>query len=186
MIIENQDNEFRLKAGHSRAKKGLSAIVTTVLLIGLAIVLVGIIWLAITNLVNKQINSASCVDVTGKVSINNRYTCYNSTSNELQFSISIGDIDVNSVLVGIAGQGTSVSLTIKNSTSQIPNLVTYPARSADVKIPGKNGGLTYILNLTAAGFSGAPDSIDIAPVIGTNQCSAADTLNQIDNCALLA
>ncbi len=168
-------------------KTGLSAVVTTLLLVALSMVAVGIVWLAVNNLVRSSIsNSESCVNIIGKVSIDNRYTCYNSSSNELQFSINIGDLDVSSVMVGISGQGSGKGINISNKTSQIPGLVTYPGRSINVRLPSKNAGLTYIYNLTYAGISGAPDSISLAPIINGNQCTTSDTLNQIDNCALLA
>jgi len=168
-------------------RKGLSAVVTAMIMVALAIAMVAIIWLVISNLVNEQLDSAgSCVEVFGKVSINNRYTCYNSTSNELQFSISIGDLDVSSVLVGISGEGSTINLKINNETGTVSNLVTYPTRSTSITLPGKNGGLTYILNLTAAGFSGSPDSIELVPIVGKNQCEVSDSLSQIDNCNLLA
>jgi len=173
-------------AGKISNNKGLSAVVTAMIMIALAIAMVAIIWLAVGNLVDDQLDSAgSCVESFGKVSINNRYTCYNSTSNELQFSISIGDLDVNSVLVGISGEGSTINLNIKNETGLVTNLVTYPSRSTNIALPSKNGGLTYILDLTAAGFTGSPDSIEIIPIIGKNQCEVSDKLGQIDNCELL-
>lgn len=169
-----------------QSKRGLSGVVTAMILIALAIAMVAIIWLVIGNLVNDQLDSAgSCVDVFGKVSLNNRYTCYNSSSNELQFSISIGDIEPTSVIVGVSGEGSTTSVTINNVTGTVANLVTYPSRSTSIALPSKNGGLTYILDLTAAGFSGQPDSVSLIPIIGKNQCEVSDSINQIDNCELL-
>jgi len=166
-------------------KKGLSGVVTAVLLIALTMAMIGTVWVVVRNLVNNQIESAgSCLDIIGKVSINNDYTCYNSTSKELRLSIDIGDIGIDSLLVGVYGGGMAKTLTLTNDTSTIPNLVTYPGRSTSVKLPGENAGLSYLFNLSAEGFSGAPDSIEIAPKIGGTQCDKSDSLNQIDDCAL--
>ena len=169
-----------------KRKKGLSEVVSAVLILALVVVMVGIVWAVVNNLVNDRLSeSSSCFDTFGKVTINNRYTCYNSTSNEFQFSINVGDISLSEVLVGISASGTSVSFKLDNKGAVIPNLVTYPGRSTNITLPKKNAGLTYILNMGGAGFSGAPDSIRIAPIIGNDQCEVSDALEQIDNCLAL-
>ena len=169
-----------------RKKKGLSAVITTLLLVSLALILVGIVWAMVTNLVRTQIKSASCVDVTGKVSINNKYTCYNSTSHELQFSISMGDISVDSILVEVTSQGNSANFELPNASATVANVVMYPSMLTNVKAPNKNSGSAYLFNVTAAGLTEAPDSITVSPTLGTTQCGATDQLNQIDDCTLLA
>ena len=170
----------------SKNKKGLSEVVTVVLFLALAVVMVAVVWGVVNGLVKDRLSQAgSCFDTSGKITINDRYTCYNSTSKELQISVSIGDIDVSEVLFGISGSGTSISFRVNNGNSSVANLVTYPGRSANVTLPQKNAGLTYLFNMTGAGFSGAPDSIRIAPVVGTEQCETADTIEQVDNCQAL-
>jgi len=167
-------------------KKGVSAIVATVLLIALTIGIVAIVWTVINSLVLEKISSAeSCADIFDKVTLNNDYTCYNSSSKEVQFSIDIGDLEVDDLLVSIVSSGGSTSFTIPKS-GQVANLVTYPARSSVVALPGKNAGLTYIFNLGAMGVTTAPDSIEISPTVSGNQCGITDTLNQIDSCLLLS
>lgn len=155
-------------------------------MVALAIVLVGIIWATIQGLVRSKIKSASCVDVTGKVSINNRNTCYNSTTHQLIFSISRGDVNISGILVGVASEGNGLSFKILSSPSSVQNVALYPSGSASVAIPAENGGVTYSYNMTAGGFTGAPDSLKISPTVGSTQCGTSDQLNQIDNCATLA
>ncbi|MEK6841939.1 MAG: archaellin/type IV pilin N-terminal domain-containing protein [Nanoarchaeota archaeon] len=168
-------------------KKGLSEVVTVVLFLALAVVMVGVVWAVVNGLVKDKLSQAgSCFDTSGKIMINNRYTCYNSTSKELQLSLSLGDIDVEEILVGISGSGTSISFKLNNGNSQISNLVSYPSRNVNVTLPKKNAGLTYLFNMTGAGFSGSPDSIRIAPIIGTEQCEAADSIEEVDDCQALA
>lgn len=167
-------------------KKGLSGVVTVVILIALAIALVAIVWAVVNNLVTKQLGEAgSCFGTFDKITINQRFTCYNSSSGELQFSINIGDIEVDDVLVAVASQGTSSSFTISKNPGTVDNIVSYPSRNAIVNLPGKNGGLTYILNMSAAGFTGKPASLQIAPIIGGNQCETSDSLNEFDDCSTL-
>lgn len=164
-------------------KKGLAPVVATILLIALVMVIVGVVWVVVNNLVKGRLGeSEACFGIFEKVSLNSRYTCYNSSSNEFQFSISIGDIDVDEVLVGISAEGTSATFRISKTSSEIDNLVMYPTRSSSVILPSKNAGLTYIFNMTGAGFSGAVNSISIAPIINDIQCSISDSMHEIDRC----
>jgi len=165
-------------------KKGVAPIVATVLLIALVMVIVGSVWLIINNLVKDKIEeSEACSGLFEKVSLNSRYTCYNSDSEEFWFSINIGDIDVDEVLVGISIEETSVSFKINKTPSNIDNLVMYSTGSQDIILPSKDGGLTYIFNMDDAGFSEAPNSISIAPIINDIQCDVSASMHGIDRCA---
>lgn len=168
-------------------KNGLSGVITTVLMIALAMAAVVIVWTVVNNIVSDKLEETeSCFGVFGKISINSRYTCYNESSNEFQFSVSIGDIDVGEVLVSISGEGQTQSFKLDNEAKVIDGLIKYPDRSTSIKLPGKNSGLTYIFEMTGAGFSEAPDSISLVPVINGKQCEVADSLSQIDSCSALA
>lgn len=165
-----------------KQKKGISGVVEALIMVALTIALIAVVWVVINGLVNKSVSSSqSCFGNFNKVTINSRYTCYDSAKDELRFSISVGDISVDELLISVSEQGTSSSIKLNNTLSTIPNVQPY-AGGTQVKLPGKNSGLTY--NLTDV-FT-APDSIEIAPTIDGNQCDVADTLNQIDDCSLLA
>lgn len=167
-----------------RNKKGVAPIVATIILIALVMVIVASVWAIVNNLVKDKIEeSEACFGILEKVNLNSRYTCYDSDSNEFWFSINIGDIDVDEVLVGISAEGNSISFKINNTPSEIDNLVTYPDRSLDLILPSKNAGLTYILDITGAGFSETPNSISIAPIIKDIQCGVSDSMHGIDRCA---
>ena len=164
-------------------KRGLSAVVTTVLLIALSVFIVAIVWVVVKNLVVGELDSVgSCMGVVDKVNLDGRYTCYNSTSGELQFSITVGDIDLDEVLISISSIEKTTSFRLSNELSQIENVYTYPARISNVVLPSKDGGLTYIFNSEAAGFSSIPDSIQIAPIINGKSCGVSDSIEPIDNC----
>ena len=166
-----------------KSKKALSGIIGTMLLVGLAIVLIGIVWGVINNIVGDQINSAeSCFNNYGKVNIIDKYTCYNSTGPKLQFSIEIKDIDVDQVVISIAGQGSTKSLTISNASGIVSGVTSYSSGSSVINLPGRNSGLTYVYDLTTGGFTSSPDSITISPVINGEQCEVSDSLNSIENC----
>lgn len=170
-------------------KKGLSAVVAMLLLVLLVITATMIVWNSISNLVRDKTERAqTCFEVglSEKIRINEDYTCYNTTdvlNKKVQFSIGLGDIEIDSLLVSISSGGNSKSFTLTNSESNIPGLVNYPDGSNNIKLPPKNGGRTYV----AEGFgSGEIDSIKIAPTIDGTFCDVADTITQIDDCGILA
>lgn len=164
-------------------KGGLSGVVSALLLVLLTIAMVGIVWAVVTNLIERETSKTSCIDTVGKVNLNHQYICYNSsnTSTELKFAIGIGDIDIDSVSVSVSGDGIQKSFKITNENSTVDNLKIYN-RSSQVILPGKNGGLSYVYNMSGAGFSGWPDSLEIFPQIGDNSCSVTDSAREIVAC----
>ncbi len=172
--------------GNQINKRGLSAVVTTVLLISLTVGMIALVWVVVNGMVKDQLSGAgSCYDAFGQVSLNNRYTCYNSTSEKFQFSISLGDVDIDEVVVAISADGSSISFNLPGYNVQIDNIVSYPSGDLNVSLPKKNGGRTYLFDMITAGFSGAPDSIRVAPIVDGDQCEVADSIDQIDDCQSL-
>lgn len=165
-------------------KRGLSTVIITLLLILLSLVAIGVVWVFVSNLINTQIEtSQSCFGNFEKIKINGQYTCYeriNSTRYNLRFSIGIGDVDVDSVIVSIASASTIKSYEIKNAPQIIGNLTMYPSGEIDIILPKKNEGLTY----NATGFNTIIDSITISPVIGGSSCGVSDSISEIASCEL--
>lgn len=169
-------------------KRGISGVIVVVIMIAIALAVTGIVWVVINNLIEEKIESTeSCFGIFDKVTINSGYTCYNSTSKELQFSINIGDIEVDEILVAVSSEGTTNSFKLSNNLqkSYLKNYGTGTSYGENLILPGEGGGRTYVLNMTDAGLSGSPDSLNLAPVIGGEQCGASDSLSEFDNCALL-
>jgi flagellin-like protein len=167
----------------SNNKRGISSIIATLLLIVLTIVLVVIVWTVVNSLISSKINqSSACFGNFNTISLNGQYTCYNTTTSPfVQFSLNIGDISVDGVIISISSGGQSKSITITNTPKVIANL-TYYNGTASVVLPGKNSGMTYYYNWSGP----APGSIQIAPIIKGQQCAASDTLTTIDNCILFS
>lgn len=160
-------------------KRGLSGVIITLILIALTLVAALIVWGVVNNLLYEQINEAeSCSSVFGKIEINNRYTCYNSSSDEVQFSVSVKDIELDSIVVSVFSSGASTSYTLSESANT--DLSGYSGGTTT--IPGQNSGKTYL----ASGYTSEPDLIEIAPVINDNQCDTVDSLSDIDDCQSLA
>ena len=166
-------------------RNGLSAVVTTIIMIALVMSVITIVWGVVSNLVEEGLEGSNeCVKVFDKVKINSRYTCYDS-SNQYQFSLSIGDIDVDEVLFAIYSGGSTKSFRISNNIEIISGVTNYPNGGSSIVLPKKNGGLTYIFNLNSVGFGSSPDSLEIAPTINGRQCDSSDVLRDIPNCDVL-
>jgi len=171
----------------SKNKKGLSTVIATVLIILLTLVATSIVWVAVKAFITPQMDKTQCFDVESgnKVTLNGAYTCFNDTSNEVQFSINMKDIAIDALIISIEMDGSSRSFTLTNTPTGIPTMKPYPAGyyGEPVALPGKNAGRTY----TAVGFTGTDiGSIKIAPVLGTQQCGASDQIASIDDCMAFA
>jgi len=128
-------------------KKGVSGVVTALILIALVLVATTIVWGVINKIVKKELATAeSCFGIFDKVSVNNDYTCHNSSSQELRFGISMGDINVDELLVSISGVEQSRSFKLSNEASTESYIRAYTG--GDIVLPSKNAGLTYIVDLT--------------------------------------
>jgi hypothetical protein len=161
--------------------KGISGVVAAVLMIALVMVIAVIVWVVVRNIVQSQIGSVeSCFEVYDKVTLNNRYTCYNSNTGEFQFSIKIADIDVDKVIISVSSEGSTNSYTLTNEDQQDIELTLYPS-GGEIKLPKRNAGLTYVTDISTK-----PDLIQIAPVVNGQQCEVSDSLSEIDDCSTLA
>ena len=158
-------------------RKGVSAVIATIILIALVLAAIAIVWVTVTNMLTDRLDAAeSCMNIFEKVEINELYTCYNSTSSKFQFSISIKDIDVDEVVVLVSWEGSTSTYTLTDTDQQNIGLTRYPS-GGEVVLPGKNSGLTYITNIAST-----PDSIKITPVINKNQCEVSDSVVEIYSC----
>jgi flagellin-like protein len=170
-------------------KNGLSTVVATVIMIAMVIAAIAIVWGVVSNLVADELEGAdACVNIFDKVEINGAYTCYDLTTPgdfKFQFSLSIGDIEVDEILFAISDEGSTKSFSIDNDAKIISGITNHPSGDSSIVLPEKNAGLTYIYNLSASGFSSGPDSLEVAPTINEKQCGSSDSLTDIPNCASL-
>lgn len=166
-----------------KRNKGLSEVVATVIIIMLVIIATAAIWSVTSNFINeKTTDSKSCFDVdfSERVVFNGEYTCYNSSSDEVQFSVNIGDVNISKIAVTILAGGSSKSFELTPIESNISGLYNYPSKSASIKMPSPNSGQTYI----ATGISQTPDWIKIAPYVGDKSCNPTDTIYELEDCSL--
>jgi hypothetical protein len=168
-------------------KRGLSTVVATLLLILLALALVGIVWAVVTNLIEEEVEKTSCLDTIGEVGFTHQYVCYNaSNGSELRFAISIGEVNIDAAVISVSAGGTTKGFKILAENSTVNHVTPYNRAYSEVALPGQNGGLSYLYNMSSAGFTGRPDSIQISPQIADNVCDAVDMITEIVNCYALA
>jgi flagellin-like protein len=164
--------------------KGISSIIATLLLIVLTIVLVAIVWTVVNGLVSDKIKqSSACFGNFETVNLNDQYTCYNtsSTPKSVQFSITVGDVNLDGVIISITGSGQSKSITLNKTAQQITDLAYYNGTNT-VSMPPRNSGMTYVYNWTY----GTPGSIQVAPISNGQSCASTSSITLIDSCALLS
>jgi hypothetical protein len=119
-----KENLFR------KNNRGLSGVITAVLMIALVMVIVVIVWVVVRNIVQGQIGSVeSCFEVYDKVTINNLYTCYNSTSNHFQFSIKVEDIELDKIIISVSSEGSTKSYLNKRRPRYRINIIPFWRRS---------------------------------------------------------
>jgi flagellin-like protein len=162
-------------------RKGISGIIATLLLIVLTIVLIAVVWAVVNNLVKGKIEeSSACFGNFEEVTLNDLYSCYDSSLNKMHISLNIGDIEADSVTFTVSSPSQSKSFTITDKPQSIEG-VTYYDGSSMVALPGKNSGITYFYSWSG---SDTPNSVQIAPKINGQQCPASDSITTIDDCAL--
>lgn len=163
-------------------KTGLSGVITAVIMIALVMAAAAIVWGVVNNVIRGQMkNAESCFGNYDKVTINSIYTCYDSTADTFQFSLDIGDIEVDSVIISVSSAGSTNGYTLTNTEQTISGLANYESTGFGtdlIKLPGKNAGKTYVAN----GFTEKPDLIKIAPVIDGQQCEISDSVSGIEVC----
>ncbi len=168
----------------SETKKGVSAVVATVIMIALVIAVVLIVWKMVFKIVKEETAGAeSCFGIFDKISINDYYTCYNYSSKELRLAISRKDIDIDELLISISdGEGNSQSFKISSQPLSEPYI---RVSSGEVKLPGKNSGVSYFIDTAGLGM-GKPEVVKIAPIVNGKQCEVSDSLSKIDGCNIFA
>jgi len=169
-------------------KKGLSALITTLLLIGLTLIMTAIIWSVIDEIAKERMKeSASCSDNFNKLNLNKKYTCYDYNSKELRFSIERKDLELDEININVGLFNSSSKKIILTDTSEnILYLLNYPSNTVGVEMPSKNSGKTYVLDTVAAGILDTPDFISIYPTISEKDCPICDSIKEIADCSMIA
>jgi flagellin-like protein len=157
-------------------KKGISAIVATVLIILITVAAVTIIWAAIIPMISNQLESGSiCLDAVSQIQLLDMgYTCANQGDNvSIQVKHGAKDFVLSDIQVLVSAGGTTTSLTvIDNSSATGPN-----------DLPGPNEERVFEVNIPATLTN--VDKVQIAPVVqvgNTKEVCEISATKAIQNC----
>lgn len=164
-------------------KKGVSAIIATVILIALVLVAATIIWSFVRNMVDERLEGAdSCLNVFDKIKLNGLYTCYEKDTKDLLFSVSRENVNVTEIrVVVLADDATTIFKFDKDGVDDPTNsLEGYGG--GDLAMPLINEGKTYVY---PASFTNTLEYIQIAPSVGDKLCDVSDKIDPIPTCVEL-
>jgi len=142
-------------------KKGISAVVATVLIILITVAAVTIIWAAVIPMISDKLESGTvCLDAVSQVRLlDEGYTCVSSDGanvsiqvKHLSKSFNLADLQVL-----ISAGGDTTVFQVSNATSTIVPV------GASIPLPGVNEEKVYIINTSA--IIGTIEQVQIAPVV---------------------
>lgn len=139
-------------------KRGISAVIATVLLIMLTVTAVALIAGVIIPFVRNQLDTSKrCFDVTDQISIvQGTFTCYNSSSTKIMIKRTSKDFELKGFLISLSNKSSSQVYRIYNN-SETSGVIMYD-NGQILKIPEQGGANTYV-------FSFSSDYALIAPIL---------------------
>ena len=156
-------------------KKGVSAIVATMILLVITVVLAALIMTVVVPFVKDQLGtSKECADTLDSLEFGESpFNCYSTT--ETGFSVKVKKDAVVGVQVSLINQnGDSQVYTIKNGS--VVNGIRMKASTTPLEFPTTGGQRTYVANVQFA-------RAEIAPLTVSDRiCEVADTI-QFSPCA---
>ena len=141
-------------------KRGISAVVATVLMILITIAAVTIIWAAIIPMINNQLDKGqACFDAISQVSLPDQgYTCVSFDGKNVTLQIKRGsmDLDLVDAQVIFSSGGNSYSFALSNpATTIVP--------SGEITFPNINEGRVYVIDTSS--ITSEIETVEIAPVV---------------------
>ena len=158
------------------SKKGISAVVATVLMILITVAAVTIIWAAIIPLINNQLDKGqACFDAISQVSLPDQgYSCVSFDGKNATLQIKRGSLDIELVdaQVIFSSSGNSYSFALSDPTTTI-------IPSGEITFPHVNEERVYVIDTSS--ITGKIETVKIAPVvqIGNSQevCDVSSSRN---------
>lgn len=141
-------------------KKGISAVVATVLMILITVAAVTIIWAAIIPMINNQLDKGkACFDAISQVSLPDQgYSCVSSDGKNVTIQIKRGSLDIELVdaQVIFSSEGNSYSFALSDPTTTI-------VPSGSITFPNINEERVYVIDTSS--IVGDIETVEIAPVV---------------------
>ena len=163
-----------------KRKKGISPVITTVLLILLSISAVVIIAGVIIPFIKDSLSgSKECFEVIGQLEIDTEsiYTCYDDSNNLVNLTIKRGvkEIDLEGFMIAISGGGTSETFEIEGG--EVGNVEMLNG-SSDIVIPKRGEERTYSITTTLSTL----DYAEIAPIMKSGTTCEPTDKAEIEMC----
>ncbi len=161
-------------------KNAQSQIIGTVLLILIVIAATVILANYIIPWVSELLNrNKGCLETIGNVKIETgKYTCYNSSANEMYVQVHIGETAIKGFKIELVG-ATSKVVEITSGKNGEPYNVSMYRDGWTLSLPEASGAITYKVSQ----ISEKPDAIKVYPILDDNRiCDASDIINEVDNC----
>ncbi|MCA9487510.1 MAG: hypothetical protein KC516_00960 [Nanoarchaeota archaeon] len=168
-------------------KKALSAVVGTLVLIGVTMAAAALVLGFVRFFVqDKLTNSKGCLDILEKIELNEDYTCYNSSTTEgnekVLVSLSRGEVSLDSVIITISSEYESKTFSLTDFQETISGVLPYGFSEAQtVSLPGNESGKTYVVDWPLSNY-GVVQTVEIAPVIDGKACEVLEKMDTLANC----
>lgn len=136
-------------------KKGISAIVATVMIILITVAAVAIVWTAVVPMIQNQLEAGTiCLDASQLTLANKGYTCIENSGGDVSIQVQRGakDFDLTDIQVLVSAGGSTNSYSVVDDVS-------------GATLPGTNEERVYSIS---TGLSGDEiEEVQVAPIIST-------------------
>jgi len=159
-------------------KKGISAVVATVLIILITVAAVTIIWAAIIPMIKNQISGGTaCLDAVSQVSIvSEGYTCVDSTGTgtvKVQISRGAKDFDLEEIQVLISVGGDTYSMKEEASDLGANEEMLITLNASDFDDVSDISGATKVEIAPVVTVGNTQETCDISASAELTECSDA-------------
>jgi flagellin-like protein len=152
-------------------KKGVSAVIATIMLILLTVIAVGFVAGVVIPMIKNWLSGTKCVNYLGKISIDDTsdYTCFipNATFGDVKLTVSFEDVSLNEFNVYIydSATGRTKSYNVKNGSSEGVSMFG----GGNIELPGKREKRTYVFG-DEHHEAGEILKVSLAPVVEGDVC----------------
>lgn len=162
-----------------KCKKGMSEVVSTVIMIALVMVAAGIIWGVISSIIGDTTEkSQACFGNYDKVTLYGEGTCYDDSNQRLSVYIDVKDIEVSKIILSIHTESETKTFEIPGNSSYVAPYSSSPNYALSEDAIASNSGKRFWIKE----IKSKPTSIEIAPVIGGSQCEISSRIKAINKC----
>jgi len=175
--LDNKINIF------PKCKRSQSEVISTILLVLIAIVAITIVSMFAINFVNNQIEKSKCIEVLNpalvEIKNNPLYTCFDNTNSVMKVQVHFSE--TKSLLEGFVielGGADTQTFRILNNTL-VDRVSMSSGQEAMVVLPSDNADRTY--NISAVTIK--PEKLNAYPILkGGKVCESSKVIGQIPLC----